>query len=57
MDDEENAKYVAATEQRPPPPDDQDGGTGSTEPKTIDDFEDKAKDGPGDPQVLVAMET
>lgn len=62
MNDEDNARYVAAVEKRsgPPPDDGDDGdvGVGGNEPATIDDFEDpRDEKGPGDPQVQVAMET
>lgn len=62
LNDEENARYVAAVEKRSgPPPDDGDGGAGvvgGNEPASIDDFEEPRDDqGPDDPQVQVAMET
>lgn len=60
LDDSENTYYVAAAEKRSPgpPPGPDDGGAGSSEPPTVDDAADKKQErGPGDPQVLVAMET
>lgn len=58
LGDDENSYYVAATEKRPPPPGPDDGGVGSTQAPSIDDAADRKEDkGPGDPQVLVAMET
>lgn len=62
MDDKETAFYVAAVEKRGGPPTDPgaggSGAVGSTEPPSIDDFDDGRDDqGPGDPRVEVAMET
>ncbi|XP_031617593.1 proteasome subunit alpha type-1 [Contarinia nasturtii] len=61
LDDEENARYVAAVEKRSgPPPDNDDGGSGAVggnEPPTIDDFDVPHEQDSGDPQVQVAMET
>lgn len=60
LSDDENSYYVTATEKRPPgppPPGPSEGGAGSTEPPSIDDGVKKEDKGPGDPQVLVAMET
>lgn len=59
MDDSQIGYYVSATEQRPPgpPSDPDDVGVGSTEPEPIDHADKDRDDGPGDPQVLVAMET
>lgn len=61
LDDEENARYVAAVEKRSGPPSDPDDGSGAVggnEPASIDDFDDGREDrDTGDPQVEVAMET
>lgn len=64
LDDEENARYVAAVEKRSgPPPDGGDeggsGAVGGNEPASIDDFE-EPRETPGEPQPQVAtmaMET
>lgn len=56
MDDEENARYVAAVEKRsgPPPGDGGSGAVGGNEPASIDDpREDR---GPGEPKPQVATE-
>lgn len=61
LNDEENNYYVSATEKRtpgpPPGPDDSGSGAGSSQPPNIDDGVPKPDEGPGDPQVQVAMET
>lgn len=54
LNDEENARYVAAVEKRSGPPPD-DGGPGGA---MIEDIADPSSErGPGEPQVQVAMET
>lgn len=54
MDDDENARYVAAVEKRSGPAPGNDGGDAAP----IEDIDDPRDDqGPGDPQVQVAMET
>lgn len=64
MNDEENARYVAAVEKRtgggPSGGDDGDdggAGPGGNAPATIEDIDDPRYDATGDPQVQVAMET
>lgn len=60
LDDEENARYVAAVEKRsgPPPGGDNGGGSGAVgenEPASIDGRRDDRA--PGEPQPQVATET
>lgn len=55
MNDEDNARYVAAVEKRSGPAPGNDGGAGTGEPATIEDIDDPRD--PGDPQPQVAMET
>lgn len=60
MNDEENARYVAAVEKRSgaPPGDGGSGAVGENEPATIDDFDDRRDTRvPGEPQPQVATET
>lgn len=58
MNDEDNARYVAAVEKRSgPPPDGGDDGSGGVGGNIHPIIEDVQEEELGDPQVLVAMET